>query len=214
MKTIVACATAAVVFVAGCSGPANKYDAVVTGTVTIDGELANNGTVTFHPVDGGKVAVGRVHPDGSYSLRTGQGDLHQVDGGTVVPGEYIITVTVNGPPQEDARVGEGGPLIPGPSLIAAKYATKETSDLKRTVKPGPQVFVLELERAEPPVEDAGEAAATDGEAETAAGDADAATPAAEGEQTPPAQGAPAATPEAAPPAAGNATEASSEAPQP
>ena len=65
-----------------------------------------------------------------------------------------------------------------------------------------------------PAEDAGEAAATDVEAETAAGDADAATPAVEGEQTPPAQGAPAATPETTPPAAGNATETSTEATQP
>ena len=40
----------------GCGGPANEYDAVVTGTVTIDGELANSGLVTFHPVDDGKVS--------------------------------------------------------------------------------------------------------------------------------------------------------------
>lgn len=133
---------------AGCGGAANKYDAVVTGTVTVDGVLAESGIVTFHPVDKGKVAIGRIHTDGSYSLRTGQGDLQEVDGGTVEPGDYIVTVSVTAPPAEGAQIAEGGPPIPGPSLIAAKYSSTQTSDLKRTVKPGPQVMILELEAAE------------------------------------------------------------------
>jgi hypothetical protein len=145
--------------VAGCGGPANEYDAIVTGTVTIDGELAQSGTVTFQPVSkDGKIAIGRIHQDGSYSLRTGQGDLQQVDGGTVVSGDYIVTLSVNSPPVDPERAKQGSPPIPGPSLIASKYATKETSDLKQTVEPGPQVIVLELDRAAE--------VATDGEAAT------------------------------------------------
>jgi hypothetical protein len=206
MKSFVACAALTVVIVSGCNAPTNKYDAVVTGTVTIDGELANNGMVTFHPVDDGKVAIGRIHPDGSYSLRTGQGDLHEVDGGTVVSGEYIVTVNINGPSVEDARVGEGGPLIPGPSLVAARYATKETSDLKRTVKSGSQVFVLELEKAEPPAEESAEAAAAEGAEEPATGDAGAEPATAEPQQTAPVDAAPAA----APATTENATENSAE----
>lgn len=189
MTRIVAYLALGVMFAAGCNGPANKYDAVVTGTVTIDGELANNGTVTFHPIDDGKVAVGRIHPDGSYSLRTGQGDLNEVDGGTVVSGDYIVTVSVTGPSEPDARVGEGGPLIPGPSLVAAKYASQDTSDLKRTVKPGPQIFVLELEKAEPKVE---EAAAAEGDLKPGEGDAAAEPAANQPEQSDPAGEAPAA----------------------
>ena len=155
--------------VAGCGGPANKYDAIVTGTVTVDGELAKSGTVTFHPIaeDKGKVAIGRIHPDGSYSLRTGQGDLQQVDGGTVEPGEYIVTVSVTAPPTEGSLVGEGGPPIPGPSLVAAKYSSKQSSDLKRTVKAGSQIMILELEPADatPPGEEpADESAAADTDA--------------------------------------------------
>ncbi len=80
------------------------------------------------------MAIGRIYPDGSYSLRTGQGDLREEDGGTVVPGEYIVTVSITGPPVESGR-HPGAPRS-GPSLMAAKYATKETSDLKRTVKAG------------------------------------------------------------------------------
>jgi hypothetical protein len=207
MKFLVGCAALAAVIVAGCNASTNKYDAVVTGTVTIDGELANNGTVTFHPMNGGKVAVGRIHPDGSYSLRTGQGDLNEVDGGTVVPGEYIVTVNVNGPAVENARVGEGGPLIPGPSLVAAKYATKETSELKRTVKSGSQVFVLELEKAEPLTEELAESAeATDRAKGPATGDAAAEPATAQPQQTAPAD----AAREAAPATTQNAIENSAE----
>jgi hypothetical protein len=142
---------------AGCGGPANQYDAIVTGTVTVDGELATSGTVTFHPVKQGIPAIGRINPDGSYSLRTGQGDLREADGGTVISGEYLVTVSITGPaalkvtgPAIDGEaVAEGGPPIPGPSLISRRYAQKETTDLRHTVKPGMQVIVLSLDPAEP-----------------------------------------------------------------
>lgn len=164
-RTIASC-VALLALVNGCGGPANEYDAVVTGTVTIDGELANSGLVTFHPVDDGKVTIGRIHPNGSFSLRTGQGDLREVDGGTVVPGEYIVTVSITGPGAPAPGAVEGAPPTPGPSLVAAKYASKETSDLKHKVKPGSQVIVLELERAE--VVPADDSAAVEGDSDDAA----------------------------------------------
>jgi hypothetical protein len=133
----------------GCGGPAYEYDSTVTGTVTIDGELANGGTVTFHPVEKGRLAIGRIHSDGSYSLRTGQGDLSKVDGGTVMPGDYLVTVSISAAPStENEAVVEGEPPIAGPSLIASKYRQKNTTDLRFTIKPGPQVIVLNLDRAE------------------------------------------------------------------
>jgi len=154
--------------VPGCGGAAYEYDSIVTGTVTIDGELAKTGTVAFHPVGKGRPAIGRIHPDGSYSLRTGQGDLSQPDGGTVMSGDYLVTVNVNAPPAKGAVVGEGGPPIPGPSLIASKYAQKSTTDLRFTVKPGKQVIVLNLEGAEPasPEEKANSAEAAEEAADT------------------------------------------------
>ena len=181
----------------GCGGPAYEYDSVVTGTVTVDGDLAKSGTVAFHPVKEGRPAIGRIHPDGSYSLRTGQGDLTQVDGGTVMSGEYLVTVNITAPPAEGAVVAEGGPPIPGPSLIAAKYAQKSTTDLRFTVKPGPQVIVLNLERAEPepPAEELLEP--TDGEEATAPEAVDEAV-----------------EPEATPPSESPAEEAVDEAPSP
>ena len=133
----------------GCGGPAHTYDATVTGTVTIEGELAKSGTVTFQPVaKEGKIAVGRIYPDGSFSMRTGQGDLRESDGGTVVPGDYIVTVSINAPPRADVVVGEGGPPVAGPSLIDPKYGQRETSDLRCTVKAGENVLTFELKRAD------------------------------------------------------------------
>jgi hypothetical protein len=137
------------VMAASCGGPANKYDSVVSGTITIDGELAPSGTVTFHPVaKDGKIAIGHIYPDGSFSLRTGQGDLKESDGGTVVPGEYIVTVVVNGPP-EKGSTPEGGPPGAGPLLVAKRYISRETSDLRCQISAGDNVFSFDVERAEP-----------------------------------------------------------------
>jgi hypothetical protein len=167
---------ATLLIVVGCGGPAYEYDSIVTGTVTVDGELATAGTVTFHPVKDGIPAVGRIHPDGSYSLRTGQGNLRESDGGTVIPGEYLVTVSVTAPPVDGAVIGEGGPPIPGPSLISRRYAQKETTDLRLTVKAGPQVIVLNLDPAEPappPVQETADATSTlDSEGDDQSNDVD------------------------------------------
>src|SRR4029077_12624390 len=142
-------ATAIIATALGCGGAAHTYDGVVTGTVTIGGELAKDGSITFHPVDKqGKIAAGRIYSDGSFSLRTGQGDLRQRDGGTVVPGEYVVTVAIQGTHAEGKTVGAGGPPVPGPSLVAAKYASAETSPLHYTVRAGENVFALDLDRAQ------------------------------------------------------------------
>lgn len=188
--------------VAGCGGPAYEYDAIVTGTVTVDGELAKSGTVTFHPVKGDKPSIGRIHPDGSYSLRTGQGDLREVDGGTIASGEYIVTASITGPPVEHSKAAEGAPPIPGPSLVAAKYASRDTSDLKYSVKPGKQLINLEIQAAEPvqptpPAETAPET--TEGQPAD-----DAAPSAAGGNEAQPPGEDPSAAPPESPPATENA----------
>ena len=141
----------------------------------------------------------------SYSLRTGQGELRQVDGGTVVPGEYVVTVSITGPPVESAQVIPGAPPIPGPSLVAAKYAMRESSDLKRTVKSGAQVINLELDAPEAPTtEDGGEADEDQQAAE--AQEPGVAPTAEEPEHAQPAEAAPAAVPNSGQPAAAKSEE--------
>jgi len=126
---------------------APTYNATVSGTVTIEGILAESGIVTFHPVAGGQPAMGNIHSDGSYSLRSGQGNLSDPDGGTIASGGYVVTVASNAPFEKDEVIGVGGPPMPGPSLVANKYRSSATSDLKQVVKPGPNVLVLNLEAA-------------------------------------------------------------------
>jgi hypothetical protein len=82
-------------------------------------------------------------------MRVGQGDLDDPDAGSVEPGEYIVTVVVNMPAQRDETVDESQPPRPGMRITAAKYASKDTSDLRATVKPGRNVVPLEVEAAPP-----------------------------------------------------------------
>ncbi len=153
--------------VQGCGGAANKYDSTVTGNVLIDGQLVDRGTVTFHPVKGGAPAIGRIRPDGSFSLRTGQGDLRAADGGSVPSGEYLITVVVTGEPVLVPELPDSPPKG-GVRLMAEKYATTETTDLRRDVAPGPNLFQFDLEQAAPARPAEGDPAESADTAESAA----------------------------------------------
>jgi hypothetical protein len=119
----------------------------VQGTVTIDGVLADHGTVAYYPAGGGAPAYGNIAKNGSYSVRVGQGNLRNEDASRVHAGEYAVTVVVNTPAQNGETMGEAGPPKPGPRMTAEKYASKEISPLHITVKPGPNIVPLELEGA-------------------------------------------------------------------
>ena len=173
----IACSVFAMfVAVTGCGTNRSSADAIVQGTVTIDGVLAPRGQVTFHPVATGPVATGPIHGDGSFSLRIGQGDMANPDESKINSGEYVATVVVNEPADKSATVGEGGPPLAGKRLTAIKYALKETSGLKFTVKPGRNVFPIELEGSQndPPPElpATGEQPPAGEEGKSAAGTAD------------------------------------------
>lgn len=144
----------------GCGANA-KYDANVQGAVTIDGELAPGGSVTFTPVEKGPTGVGTIASDGSYSLRIGQGDVSSPDSSEIPAGEYVVTAMITGPSPKDSAP-EGSPPPSGPKLIADKYGSRETSDLKFEVKKGPNIIVLKLDGpwANPPAEEASEKDAT------------------------------------------------------
>jgi hypothetical protein len=181
----------AVAFLApGCQRAANTFDATVQGAVTIDGELAPRGTVTFHPQKSGTPSSGPIHSDGSYSIRTGQGDLSNPDGGTIRSGEYVVTVTVTAAPSESEAVPEGGPPSAGARLMADKYAARETSDLKADVKAGPNVIDFKLDGpwANPPKEEVDEGGESVGEAGEGASEASEDPPADEDVEEPSASG--------------------------
>jgi hypothetical protein len=149
----------------GCESSTGSYNATVQGTVTIDGDLAPGGTVMFTPMKKGPVAVGAIASDGSYSLRIGQGTSSDPDHNKIPSGEYIATVEVSGPPGETKPDNEGGPKPAGPRLMADKYASKDTSDLKEEVTEGLNVIDLKLDGpwANPPKESDDETSEDDDE---------------------------------------------------
>jgi hypothetical protein len=140
----------------GCQSQSSPYDALVQGSVTIDGQLAQGGVVSFYPKKTGPAAVGEIAENGSYSLRVGQGNVGNRDLSKIPSGQYVATVLVTAPPGKDAARPEGGPLPLGPRLMADKYADRQTSDLAYEVKNGLNVIDLKLEgpAANPPKSDA------------------------------------------------------------
>jgi hypothetical protein len=131
--------------VGGC-GKANNQTAVVQGTVTIEGELAKQGIVTFHPKGGGPVAYGPIRPDGTFTMQVGQGKTTNLDASQIQIGDYIVTVVVAAPAVP--KTGDvPGPPEPGPRLTAKKYSNKETTDLKYTVKLERNIYNIDIERA-------------------------------------------------------------------
>jgi hypothetical protein len=98
-----------VVLASGC-GPAGPATHAVTGTVTIDGQPANDVRVDFYPVDpANEMASGTVEAGGKYTLHSGR--MGQPG---AMAGRYKVVLTptttdtsymdgpAGGPPQEDA----------------------------------------------------------------------------------------------------------------
>ncbi len=129
----------------GCGKSSKKQDATVQGTVTIDGELVNRGTVAFHPVGGGPGAYGTIYKDGTFALRIGQGNPGNQDQSLIYSGDYLASVVVRAPSTTDKKLGASAPPTPGVLLSAAKYSNKATSELKFTIKPGLNVVDIPLE---------------------------------------------------------------------
>ena len=124
---------ASFLLLAGCRGSGHLETVPVSGTVTLDGKPLAQGTVTFAP-EMGRAATGAIQPDGSYTLKTykpGDGALlgkHRV---AVVAREVLPS---NGP--EPYRAGRW--------LIPVFYSDSAQSGLSFEVKPGKNVYDIEL----------------------------------------------------------------------
>lgn len=124
------CFLSLLITVAGCGG----NPATVSGVVTMDGQPLQRGKVGFTPTSGGLQAMGQIDSDGSYELSTNLKPGLQV-------GEYQATVISTEPGIADPN---GGPPMPGKSLIPRRYARTSTSDLNFTVERGSNVIDIEL----------------------------------------------------------------------
>lgn len=158
---------AALLSCCGCGKPGSDLPTVtVTGTVKLNGTPLEGATVTFASSDPeGKPANGVTDAQGKFRLQTYLGGTTQADG--ALPGQYIVMVTkfesdsthATQPTPEEAaalanksqealtsaqKSGGGGgtsgmgSMGGGKLLTPAKYQTKETTDLQRTVESGKQ----------------------------------------------------------------------------
>ena len=127
---------ATALFVAMLQGCANKLEAEVSGTVTLDGQPIGPGTVNFSPVGGeSNPAVGTIMPDGSYMLKTSR---------TVglAPGTYRVAVSVF---ENQEALAPGQRSNAPPRLrTPEKYNSVETSGLEFKVEPGRNTIDLKL----------------------------------------------------------------------
>jgi hypothetical protein len=110
----------------------------VTGTVTLDGKPLAGATIVFSPQKG-QLASGVTDSQGRYSLSTFAKD----DG--VLPGVYRVTITANGS-QDPAKPDQPqtNRAVAGKPAIPVQYSDPRTTGLTAEVRPGPNVFDLNL----------------------------------------------------------------------
>src|SRR4051812_20659929 len=122
MQSLRSCWVVFILICVGCAKSGQEL-APVQGRVTLDGKPLQSGEVTFQPA-GKSFSIGRTDSDGHYELWYKRG----LAGGMI--GDNAVSIRVN--TQETH----------GPQTVPAKYNTE--SELRRDVKPGPNVFDFDL----------------------------------------------------------------------
>src|SRR5262245_8226129 len=114
-------------------------NASVSGTVTVNGEpLKHGGAVSFHPVNQGPTAIGRIDAEGRYSLLVGSESR-------LPAGEYKVTIIGYGPIAPPANPADTPPAPPVITLL--KYRSPETTPISKTVVAGANKFDFDVEPA-------------------------------------------------------------------
>ncbi len=120
-------------------GCGSVHEASVSGVVTLDGETVTKGVVSFHPQNGGSIALAPLDEHGHYELRTGT--EHGLP-----PGGYTITVTsVERPPEP----GMSPQQIEALRITPKHYGDPATSGLTYNVEPGGNTYDIMLTRSAP-----------------------------------------------------------------
>lgn len=130
------CASILCLSVMGCGGAADAPQPV-SGKVTVKGGgPLKKGTIRFNGTSGKKIVsgVGMIDANGAYQLSS----LGTNDG--VPIGEYTITL---GGTEEGG--GYDKPDEPVKKVIADKYGSDSTTDIKKSVKAGRNTIDIELD---------------------------------------------------------------------
>jgi hypothetical protein len=130
-RTFSSCLVFAFVLMTGCGGvdPSLPKVAPVKGIVTYQGKPIDMGVIIFFPQDitGAKNAASAIRTGGVYELST-YGDANNPDGAAIGPHKVQI----------DAYDGNTANQAPG------RYADRNTTPLTYEVKPGENIYNIEL----------------------------------------------------------------------
>jgi hypothetical protein len=106
----------------------------------MDGKPLLRGNVVFHSLEEQPTANGVIQSSGQYALTTGRSE-------GLAPGEYRVTVQSREPvilPTDN----QSGPT-PGKRISPETYGDTKTTPLHFAVKPGSNVFDIDLDSKKP-----------------------------------------------------------------
>ena len=132
-RTATAAVALATTIGCGFGGPGSPETAVVTGTVTLDGQPVEGALLIFTPIAGGRQSGGTTDAEGHYELTFSR------DQPGALPGEHrieISTLVETDPDSGTASV---------PEKLPAKYNV--ATELTRTVEADDNVIDFELDSA-------------------------------------------------------------------
>ena len=135
----------------GCGGP---KVAPVRGRVTYAGKPVPGGKILFYP-ESGRMAIGEIGADGTYTLTTftsGDGALvgaHRVaiESTRVGPGSMQAPTSIEEEIELSKKGAPGGKVLVAGTvkwLVPQKYSLPETSDLTATVGSGPNEINFDI----------------------------------------------------------------------
>jgi len=127
----------------GCSGPAGPNTVPAKGTLTIDGQPADNVTINLSPLDSTLPMASGPVKGGAFELFSGaQGKPG------AVPGKYKVVLAQTGPASmEEAKAmySKGGGPPPKPKAsFPEKYLQAGTSDKEVEIKAGPNELKIDI----------------------------------------------------------------------
>ncbi len=116
--------------IVGCGDP---NWGTVSGTVSLNDQPLESGTVAFYSEENGPTAYGQIRSDGSYYLKTGTKT-------GLKAGKYVATVISTTKPDPDAKVED-----PGKLLTPKKYSKRgKDNPLRFTVSGGGNTIDIKL----------------------------------------------------------------------
>jgi hypothetical protein len=106
----------------------------VTGTVKVNGEPINEGSIVFTPMAAqdstdARIAIGPVQADGSYTLKS------SANQNGAAPGKYKVSYLAPDPVHDDKNTAK---------MIQSQYAAMIPRTIEVEVKSGPNIIDIEL----------------------------------------------------------------------